>query len=214
MSIVPVTETSKTDIPLVICHIQPNTFPPAVEKRAYFKGKYGAGVESFFSRLQARGDPLGIKFKWDGLSGSSRDSHKLVLRARDLDKTSPSPSFKQQALLDILFRASFEECQDISDRSFLARAAVEAGVVDSEEEAMTVMESEEMGRRVELENLRAREREIEAVPSYLVQGRYCVGGMQEAEVFLEVFGRVGQKADDGDREVRMEERQAEGSCGL
>ncbi|KAJ9151016.1 hypothetical protein NKR19_g5097 [Coniochaeta hoffmannii] len=64
---------------------------------------------------------------------------------------------------------------------------------------MGVMDSEEMGRRVEWESERARRREIEAVPSYLVQGRYFVGGMQEPEVFEEVFARVIENEKEGGR---------------
>lgn len=85
----------------------------------------------------------------------------------------------------------FEHGEDIADRRFLAACAVEVGVVGSEEEATSVMDSEEMGRRVDWENAQGRKREIEAVPSYLVQGRYFVGGMQEPDVFEEVFGRIG-----------------------
>jgi predicted DsbA family dithiol-disulfide isomerase len=105
----------------------------------------------------------------------------------------------------------FEEGEDVSDREFLARCAVESGVCVSAEEAIGVMESEEMGRRVEWENERAKKRVIEAVPTYLVQGRYCVGGMQEPGVFEEVFERVMGKesgsvvAREGEVCYRVEE---------
>lgn len=68
--------------------------------------------------------------------------------------------------------------------------AVEAGV-GSEDEVLKALDSDELGRRVEEEDRGARYKGVEAVPSYLVQGRYFVGGMQRPEVFLELFGRVG-----------------------
>ncbi|OIW24908.1 thioredoxin-like protein [Coniochaeta ligniaria NRRL 30616] len=166
----------------------------AGNKRDYFKAKYGEDrVEAFFARLEERGAPLGIRFVWDGRSGSSWDSHKLMLRALDLDREGGGEEGgRQEALLERLFGGVFEEGRDVSDLGFLARCAVEAGVAGSEEEARGVMGSEEMGRRVEWESAQGRKREIEAVPSYLVQGRYFVGGMQEPEVFEDVFRRVGE----------------------
>ncbi|KAH8904320.1 thioredoxin-like protein [Coniochaeta sp. PMI_546] len=173
--------------------IHPKTCRRVGNKRDYFTAKYGAQVDSFFARLEERGGPLGIKFVWDGRSGSSWDSHKLILRALDLDRAEGKGGNRtQEALLGRLFGGVFEEGADISDREFLARCAIEAGVVESEEEARAVMDSEEMGRRVDWESAQGRKREIEAVPSYLVQGRYFVGGMQEPEVFEDVFGRVEQ----------------------
>lgn len=95
--------------------------------------------------------------------------------------------------LDVIFKGAFEDGKDISDRQFLAQGAMEAGVVESEDEAIACMDSEEMGRRVDVESASGRRREIEAVPSYLVQGRYYVGGMQKPEVFLDLFGGIGEK---------------------
>jgi len=61
---------------------------------------------------------------------------------------------------------------------------------------------------VDMESALGRMREIEAVPSYLVQGRYFVGGMQEPDVFEEVFGRVGEKESG-----RVAAKDGKGCCG-
>ncbi|KAB5566480.1 thioredoxin [Coniochaeta sp. 2T2.1] len=181
-------------------------------KRDYFKAKYGAAqAEGLFKRLEERGRRLGIDFSWDGASGSSWDSHKLILAAGDRDRLEEEEKAagreeeereggwggRQKAMLDGLFRGVFEEGRDVSDHQFLAEVAVNAGVVETVEEAERVMADEEMGRRVEWESAQGRKREIEAVPSYLVQGRYFVGGMQEPEVFEEVFGRVVRGKESG-----------------
>ncbi|KAB5583138.1 thioredoxin [Coniochaeta sp. 2T2.1] len=182
-------------------------------KRDYFRAKYGtAQAEALFKRLEERGRKLGIdKFSWDGASGSSWDSHKLILAAGDRDAEDEKTGMggegeeregggwggRQAAMLDGLFRGVFEEGRDVSDHAFLAEVAVKAGVVETVEEAERVMADEEMGRRVEWESAQGRKREIEAVPSYLVQGRYFVGGMQEPEVFEEVFGRVVRGKESG-----------------
>lgn len=172
--------------------IHPKFRGRVANKKDYFAAKYGSQVDAFYSRLESRGEPLGIEFRWEGASGSSWDSHKLILKAMDLDRRDGLGGRKRQmGLLDALFRGVFEEGRDVADQGFLATVAVESGVVKDEEEARAVMGSEEMGRRVVMESERGRGSKIEAVPSYLVQGRYFVGGMQEPGVFEEVFGRVG-----------------------
>jgi predicted DsbA family dithiol-disulfide isomerase len=185
----------------------------------YFTAKYGPQkARAFFARVEEKGRPLGIGFRWDGPSGSSWDSHKLLLRAMDVDNEEEGAGGagevdgqhrrrggRMGALLDRLFRGAFEESRDVSDKEFLAGCAVELGVVGSAKEAMEVMENEEFGRRVELESERARRNGIEAVPSYLVQGRYFVGGMQEPHVFEGVFERVGKAGERGSGRVEASE---------
>ncbi|KAJ9162330.1 hypothetical protein NKR19_g1289, partial [Coniochaeta hoffmannii] len=57
------------------------------DKAGYFRAKYGpGGADAFFERMGERGRRLGIGFRWDGRSGSSWDSHKLMLRALDGDR--------------------------------------------------------------------------------------------------------------------------------
>lgn len=96
----------------------------------------------------------------------------------------------QSRFLDLLFKKHFEESKDISDRGFLVECALEAGTVGSEKEALRLLNDEGLGRRVEENHAMARAKGVVAVPSYLIQGQWFVGGMQRCEVFLDLFRRV------------------------
>lgn len=67
---------------------------------------------------------------------------------------------------------------------------MQAGLAGTEQEAASMLDDEGLGKRVDEENIMARARGVVAVPSYLVQGRWFVGGMQRSDVFLDLFVRA------------------------
>jgi predicted DsbA family dithiol-disulfide isomerase len=160
-----------------------------ISKRSYFSAKYGPRAETFLAKVEATGEPLGITFDWEGTSGSTYDSQILVLAAEKWEV--------QSRLLDLLFKGHLEERRDIADRGFLVECAIEAGLVGSEKEGLRLLDDEGLGRRVEEANTMARARGVVAVPSYLVQGRWFVGGTQRCEIFLDLFRRVAGETGDG-----------------
>ncbi|KAK3303477.1 thioredoxin-like protein [Chaetomium strumarium] len=243
---------------------------PTAKTSAYQKGAilhaiYGPRAPVMFERLARLGALHGIDFRWEGKSGNSRDSHKLILLAMEQDdddtrsSSSPSPpgleptsttatatttatttttnnstattnplltykQTKQERTIAHLFASAFEQGQDLSSRAFLARAAVTLGLVGSEEEALAYLEQQadeedpEAGRRqpgsgtgparrglakrVDESSARARQIGMTAVPSYVVQGRWQVGGMQGEDVWLRIFEKVratksGKKNEEG-----------------
>ncbi|KAG7286118.1 hypothetical protein NEMBOFW57_008421 [Staphylotrichum longicolle] len=131
----------------------------------------------------------------------------------------PQPSYKSTHLHRTqthLYTATFQHGHDISSRAFLARAAVELGLFPTEAAALAYLarddddnnnnETKTNGaepttttstttRRapqcaVDAASARARQVGVSAVPSYVVQARWQVGGMQAEEVWMGVFGRV------------------------
>lgn len=133
-------------------------------------------------------------FTFAGRTGHTRDSHLLLLLAQ---RRHPQATF--QALQTWLFRGAWERGRDISDRAFLLEAARE---VLGEREADVLAWLDDEARRREVDEMDARakgEAGVVAVPSYMVQGRYRVGGKQEEQVFLELFERIwrAQKGGEG-----------------
>ena len=157
-------------------------------KKEYFAAKFGpAGLPGFFSRVEAGGRALGIDFDFAGRTGTTRDSHKLLLLAQR--RGSPGVVARLQ---DALFGGQFEGAgRDISDRAFLAQAAVASGLARSEEEAWRCLDSEGAGREADGSDREAKRMGVTAVPSYLVQGRYRVGGFQEPEFLVGLFEKIG-----------------------
>lgn len=148
---------------------------------------------------------MGLSINWDGLCGNTRDSHVLLLLAQKLQEQRRQPGENGRSgegigddaddLLretqDALFRGAFDRGRDVSDRAFLAEVALEVGLCGSEEEVLARLD--DAGARAEADALDRRAKEavgITAVPSYVVQGRYRVGGQQQSEVFLRLFDRI------------------------
>ncbi|KAK0628814.1 thioredoxin-like protein [Bombardia bombarda] len=138
--------------------------------------------------------------RWDGPIGNTMDSHKLIMLARKLDITTPSSSSSsssslQNTTVDTVFHGIFAENRDISDRGFLVEVALANGLAPSETEVLAWLDGDEASRLVGVQAALARTIDITAVPSFVVQGRYRVGGRQDAEVFLELFDRIREREE-------------------
>lgn len=181
---------------------------PAYKKTEYYAAKFGPSrAAAFRERVDKGAAALGMSINWTGLCGNTRDSHVLLLLAQELQQQHQQRERRgedggdeynnknSQNLLrdtqDALFQGAFHRGRDVSDRAFLAEVALDAGLCGSEEEVLVRLDDE--GARAGADALDRRSKEvvgIAAVPSYIVQGRYRVGGQQEAEVFLRLFDRI------------------------
>ncbi|ROW13461.1 hypothetical protein VPNG_04469 [Cytospora leucostoma] len=139
--------------------------------------------------------------------------------------TAPGPPPVFQELLGALCRGVFEEGMDVSDRCFLVKTAVRVGLRaessrgcddegdmegekdgetrredgEAEEALLRWLDSDEARAEADALDKYAKEvAGIAAVPSYIVQGRYRVGGKQDPEVFLRLFERLESAAVNGE----------------
>jgi predicted DsbA family dithiol-disulfide isomerase len=154
---------------------------------------------AIFSRLSAVGESEGIKFNFGGNSGKTRDSHRLLWYAGQLEEakrresaTAPNSSTVvgglQTRVAEKLFRAYFEDEKNITDPRVLLEAGVEAGL--EREAVQKLLDSEEGGAEVDSEAKTASRRLVTGVPYYSIQGKYSVEGADEPETFLEVFEQI------------------------
>lgn len=146
-----------------------------------------------FERLTQIGKDAGIDFKYGGKTGNTRNSHRLV----QLGKTK-SPAM-QTKVVEALFAAYFENEQDITSIDVLKAAGVKAGLPESE--VTKWLASDKGGKEVDAEVLAAQRQQITGVPNFTVNGKYEVGGAQDAAVFLSLFERI--KASEGSGKVKV-----------
>ncbi|KAK0617363.1 DSBA-like thioredoxin domain-containing protein [Immersiella caudata] len=152
---------------------------------------------SILDRVERAGSSHGLTFSWEGRTGSTRDSHKLILLAASQDDAAPASNrthpliSKQGAVTEAILSGALTRNQDVSSREFLIPIALAHGLADTEEEVLRYLDGEEANARVDAEMARARgEIGVTAVPSVVVNGRYRVGGMQEPGVFGGLFERI------------------------
>ncbi|KAI3398978.1 hypothetical protein diail_8005 [Diaporthe ilicicola] len=196
--------------------LHPEAKISAYKKKEYYVSRFGpVRAAEWYERVNQRAAALGLSVNWDGVCGNTRDSHVLLLLAQKLQQQQQQQQQQDEedeaedgkgtdgahrgrrnnnlvrAAQDALFHGAFHGGRDISDRGFLVEVALEVGLCASKEEVMAHLDREEA--RAEADGLDRSAKEvigITAVPSYVVQGRYRVGGQQEAEVFLQLFDRI------------------------
>ena len=152
-------------------------------------------MAAIFLRLSSVGEGEGIKFSFGGNTGKTRDSHRLLWFAGQLEEKKSSSSASSSAVgglqtrvAEKLFRAYFEDEKNITDPRVLLEAGVEAGL--DREAVKKFLDSEEGGAEVDSEAKVASRRLVTGVPYFSIQGKYSVEGADEPETFLEVFEQV------------------------
>ncbi|GAB1211037.1 hypothetical protein ATERTT37_000149 [Aspergillus terreus] len=168
---------------------------PGVDKHAFYASKFGGErTAAIFARLSAVGESEGIAFRFGGRTGSTRDSHRLLWYAGLKEKETQTAAGGEEIgglqtrVAERLFRAYFEDEQNITDPAVLRQAAVAAGL--DEAEVDRVLKSEEGGEEVDGEAEKARRQLVTGVPYFMIQGQYAVEGADEPETFLEIFQRL------------------------
>ena len=164
-------------------YLNPDAPKESVDKHDYYKSRFGEERSAMMhKRMSGIGEEVGIHFKFGGRTGNTRDSHRLV----QLAKTKGEGA--QTKLVEALFRAYFEEEQDITSHEALQVAAERAGI--SEDEVKDWLATDAGGREVDEEVMEARRKGISGVPNFTLQGVYEIGGAQDEEAFLGMFQKI------------------------
>merc|ERR1712160_77966 len=95
-----------------------------VNKMDMYLEKFGkASCDAMLPRMIQTGLFVGIKFSYGGYTGNTFDSHRLIWKARE-----EGGSMLQDKLVEILFKAYFEEEKCIGEQSVLMNCAERAGM--------------------------------------------------------------------------------------
>lgn len=164
-------------------YLNPASPKVGINKLQYYKEKFGEErTGMILERLAGVGKEVGVNFSFGGKTGNTRDSHRLI----QLGKLK-GPEV-QTKVVEELFKSYFENEGDITSHEMLQAAGVKAGL-----DAIDVKEwlnSDKGGPQVDREVLEAQMRGISGVPNFVMQGKYEIGGAQDAENFVKVFERI------------------------
>lgn len=156
-----------------------------VDKASFYINRYGKDkfgtVESAIAKwAKEKGIPIGFK----GPMVQSTRAHRLAVKAHKLGGQS-----LQLPVLCRIFKASLEECKDISDVNVLADIAV-ASKMMTREEALTFLNSTELETEVNDKCEKAKKAGITGVPVTIINGRWAITGGQSSDVFIQIFQRL------------------------
>src|SRR5271163_423932 len=156
--------------------LDPTIPSQGLDRRAYMRAKFrdDARLAEVHARLRAVGAEVGIDFDFEAISRSPNtlDAHRLIRWA--------AASGVQDAVVERLFSAYFEQGRDIGDRSVLAEVAGESGM-SAEDVAAQLAGDDDIGA-VRGEIAQAQAIGVTGVPFFIFASRLAVSGAQGAEV--------------------------------
>ena len=127
--------------------LNPDMPREGVERAAYRAAKFGSLERSreLDAQVAAAGAAAGLEFRLDRQrrTPNTVDAHRLIRRAGEAGGAA-----RQDAVVERLFRAYFQDGHDIGDRAVLAEVAAEAGL----EDAASFLASDEGDAEVEAED--------------------------------------------------------------
>ena len=139
-------------------------------------------VQAIQARLERVGRAHGIQFAFDGKTGNTRDSHRLI------ELAGTKGANVQTALVAELFAAHFERAGDITSRDELIWAGSTAGLEESE--MLKYLQDDSTGREVDHKAEEARASGISSVPTFEIQGRRIQGAEDPSEFYQTFVART------------------------
>jgi len=167
--------------------LDPGAPAKAIPLPRYLEGRFGAGAAAKMGHVEeaAASEGLNIRFK-DALAVNTGDAHRLARLA----ERECGPEV-QRALMQALFAAHFTDGRNVGDPETLAELAGGAGMNGARVRAY--LASDEGRDEVQAEIEAARRLGIQAVPTFVFDGRYGVSGAQPAAVFTQALERVWEE---------------------
>lgn len=169
--------------------LNPQMPAEGMDRAAYLNWKFGGGerVVAIQDRLMRDGAAEGIAFAFARIRRmpNTRAAHRLIALAQAHGDA--------EELIERLFVAYFVEGRDIGDARELTALAVAQGLAETAVRELLRGDGEH--EAIAAADLRARSHGINAVPCYVIDGRYALSGAQPPEVFLRLFDLARQPAD-------------------
>lgn len=168
----------------------------SIEKTTSYESKFGAQqAEMIFERLRSAAKGTGIEFSFAGRTGNTLDSHRLIefAQRRDIstDERSGHSITLQTRLVEEIFVDYFERERDITSHSVLIAAARRVGL--DEDEIAAFLRSDSLAKEVEEMAKENRERGVNGVPNFTINGVFTVEGAQEPAAFQMLFNRLKKR---------------------
>ena len=151
----------------------------------YVRAKFGGGdrPRQIYQAIAESGREAGIEFQFSKIKRTPNTilSHRLVHWAAKQER--------QEEVVDMLFKAYFEEGLDTGDMDTLVDCAVRSGI-----RAQRFLASDEGRQEVVASDVYARRLGINGVPCFIVNRKYAVSGAQPPSAFVEVFNLAERDA--------------------
>ncbi|HWV57364.1 MAG TPA: DsbA family oxidoreductase [Longimicrobiales bacterium] len=170
--------------------------------KTYLQGQFGAAAGPMMARVGEVAKEEGIEIDWSrAVAVNTLEAHRLLRLA--LTEYGPAA---QAALVEALFAAHFCHGGDVSNHHLLTELAVASGLDRSRVTSYLTSGEGLDDTRFDID--RARRLRIQAVPTYIFEGRWKVQGAQRVETFVQVLQSIAAELDARAREDEPESGQS------
>jgi predicted DsbA family dithiol-disulfide isomerase len=161
--------------------LNPDMPPEGADKRAYLEAKFGgkARVDAATERLREVARAAGLDMDPDAPTRmpNTLDAHRLIHWA--------GIEGLQSEVMARLMRAYWDEGRDIGNRETLADIAAEAGM--DRAATLRLLLSDADAEDIAARDADARQKGVNAVPTFLIAQHYVVSGAQPPELWAKVI---------------------------
>lgn len=166
--------------------LNPDMAPGGVARDAYRAAKFGSLERSreLDAQVAAAGAAAGLAFRHDRMARTPNtvDAHRVIRLAGEAGPA------RQDAVVEALFRAYFQDGEDIGDPAALARLAGGAGM---DAGAVAALLAGDAGREEVLrEDAGFRRGGLSGVPTFALEGHVLFSGAMAPDRMAEAFRRA------------------------
>jgi predicted DsbA family dithiol-disulfide isomerase len=166
--------------------LNPDMPRQGMDRATYLEAKFGGREKAAraYAQVEAAAQKAGIEMEVAKVPYASNtlDAHRLIHWA--------GIEGKQNAMVDALFRAYWHAARNIGDPATLAQIAGEVGM-DAAATAR-LLASDADRDDIAARDLDARQKGVNAVPTFLVAQKYVVSGAQPPELWGQVIAELVQ----------------------
>ncbi len=161
--------------------LNPDTPPEGEPYMPFLIAKFGGRerVEAIFERIREAGRAHSLEYAFEKIQvrANTLDAHRLLFWAQQQGDA--------ERLVEGLFRAQFQQGENVGDRAVLCRVAAEAGY---DATAAAVWLASDQGREAVLAEERAvRALGVTSVPTFIIDRRHAVVGAEDPAVLAEAI---------------------------
>ena len=163
-----------------------------MDRRTYLETKFGGREQAVqvYAQIEQAAITAGLKIDFAGIKRTPNtiDAHRLIHWA--------GLEGRQTAVVTRLFKAYFEEGQDIGDRDTLI--AIAKGVEMDAAVTERLLASDADLDDIRARDAHARERGVTGVPTFVVANQHVIPGAQQPELWLQVIDELSDKLNATD----------------
>ena len=165
-----------------------HTIPEAgMDRQEYLRNKFGSDADAaqVYEPVRAAGKAESIPFEFEktSISPNTLDAHRVIRWAL--------AEGVQDAVVERLFQLYFIEGANLTDKTVLADAAVEAGIDRAVVEHLLAGDTDKAETLAEIAKI--QHMGVTGVPAFIVGNRYAVMGAREPEVIAQAIQEVARE---------------------